>query len=92
MARFGTDASAPFDDLNGLISELLLAARRKARLAMVPDGSLQAESVPKSQQEWRENERVYYSGEVDDPIARRMVKIISDIEGTCRSIIEDHDR
>lgn len=92
MARFGTDASVPFDELNRLINELLLAARRKARLAIEPDRLFQSEAVLKYQQEWRENERVYYRGEVDDPIASRMVQIISDIEGTCRLIIESHDR
>ena len=94
MAQFGTDASTPFDDLNRLINELLLAARRKARLAMVPERSLQSEAaLEKHHQEWLEIERVYYnSGDENDPIAPKRVKIISTIESTCRLILESRDR
>lgn len=89
MARFGTDASTPFDDLNRLINELLLAAQRKARLATVSEASLRSETaLERYHQEWLEIERVYYSGEEGDPIAPRLLKIISDIESTCRPIIE----
>ncbi|MEY4704121.1 MAG: hypothetical protein RL042_317 [Nitrospirota bacterium] len=89
MAQFGPDASAPFDDLNRIINELLLSAKRKARLAIVSDTSLRSEAaLERYHQEWLEIERVYYSGEEDDPIAPRLVKIISDIESTCRPIIE----
>jgi len=89
MAQFGTDASTPFGDLNRLVNELLLAAQRKARLAMVPEWSLRSEAaLEKHHQEWLEIERVYYSGEETDPIAPRLVKIISEIESTCRPVIE----
>lgn len=89
MAQFGPDASTPFDDLNKIINELLLSAKRKARLSTVPEWKLRSEAaLEKHHEEWLENERVYYSEEQNDPITPRLVKIISDIESTCRPIIE----
>ena len=86
MAQFGAEAAAPFDDLN---NDLLLAAKRKARLSMVPEWSLRSEAAEeKHQREWLENEAVYYSGEKDDLIAPRLAKIITDIECRCQPIIE----
>jgi len=93
MAQFGAEASAPFDDLNRLINELLIAARRKARLSTVPEWSLRSEAAEeKYQREWLETDRVYYSGGEDDPIAPRLAKLISDIESKCQPIIEKSDR
>ncbi|MEQ1656126.1 MAG: hypothetical protein ABL960_10535 [Nitrospira sp.] len=93
MAQFGTESSVPFDDLNRLINELVLAARRKARLATVAERSLQSdEALEKYRQEWLENERIYYSGDEDDPIVPKLEKIISEIENTCRPILESRDR
>ncbi len=89
MARFGAEASKPFDDLNRLVNELILAAQRKARLAMVPERLLLSEAaIEKHNKEWLENEGVYYSGGEDDPIAPRLVAIIADVESRCRPIIE----
>jgi hypothetical protein len=88
MAQFGTDASTPFDDLNRLVNDLIFAARRKARLAMVPERSLRSEAAEeKYQRDWLENEAVYYSGGEDDPIAQRLAEIITDIESRCQPII-----
>ncbi|HBH81592.1 MAG TPA: hypothetical protein DDY39_17330 [Nitrospira sp.] len=92
MAQFGAEASAPFDDLNGLINELLMAARHKVWLATVPEWSLRSEeAMEKHHQEWIANERIYYSGGKDDPIAPRLAKIITDIESRCQPIIEKSD-
>jgi hypothetical protein len=56
---------------------------------MVSQSSFRSEAAEeKHHQEWIENERIYYSGEEDDPIAPRLLKIISDIENRCRPIIE----
>ena len=93
MARFGADATTPFDDLNRLINELLLSARRKARFATTPERALQSEAASEKQhQEWLEIERVYYSGDEDDPITPKLASIISTIEGTCRPILESRDQ
>lgn len=93
MAQFGTDTSTPFNDLNRLINELLLAAQRRARLAMVPARSLQSDAaLEKYHREWFENERVYYSGDENDPIAKKLEQVIAAIESTCRPILENRDR
>jgi hypothetical protein len=92
MVQFGAEASTPFDDLNKIIHELLLAARRKARWAMAPERLLRSEAAEeKYQREWLENESVYYSGGEDDPIALRLAKIIAEIEIKCQPIIEKSD-
>jgi len=89
MARFGFEAARAFEELNRLVNELLLAARRMARLRARDPLSF------RSQQDYEEHERqvdevdrIYYSGWSDgDPIEPRVVKLIEDIEKVCRPII-----
>jgi hypothetical protein len=89
MAQFGAEASAPFDDLNRLLNELIFAARRKARLATMSERSLRSEAAEeKYQREWVETDRIYYSGGEDDPMAPRLAKIITDIESRCQPVIQ----
>lgn len=89
MAQFGTKASAPFDDLNRVVNELLLSAQRMARHAIKPDRQFRTEAAEeKHHQELMEIDRVYYSGGEDDPIAPRMHKMVGEIERTCRAVIE----
>ena len=89
MAQFGADASIPFDDLNRVVNELILSARRKARLATMPERSLRSEAaLERHHKEFLEIDRIYYGGSEDDPIAPRVKKLVGDIERTCKSIIE----
>jgi len=89
MAQFGTDSMAPFEELNRVINELILSARRKARHSTQPERTLQSEeALERHHQEFIEIERVYYSGFEDDPISPRVNKIVGDIERVCRSVIE----
>lgn len=88
MAQFGTKASAPFDDLNRVVNELLLSAQRMARHAIKPDRQFRTEVAEEKHQGLMEICRVYYSGGEDDPIASRIHKIVGEIEHTCRAVIE----
>jgi hypothetical protein len=89
MAQFGTDSSAPFDELNRVINELILSARRMARHSTLPERSFRSEAaLEEHHQELIAVDRVYYGGSEDDPIAPRVTKIVGDIERTCKSIIE----
>jgi hypothetical protein len=89
MAQFGTRASAPFVDLNRVVNELLYSAQRMARFASYSDRQFQSDSArEKHLQEILEIDRVYYSGGEDDPIAPRIHKIVDEIEGACRAVIE----
>ena len=56
---------------------------------MVPEPLLRSEAaLEKDHQEWLEIERVYHSGGEDDPIAPRLVKLITDRESRFQPIIE----
>ncbi len=89
MAQFGANAARPFDDLNRVISELMVSAHRKARLATVPDWSLRTDAaIDKHAKDSVDVDRIYYSGGKDDPIAPRVTTIVATIERTCRDIIE----
>ena len=89
MAQFNATASQPFDDLNRVINELILSAQRKARLSTTPEWRLRTEdAADKHHEKYLEIDRIYYSGSEDDPIAPRVEKIVSDIEATCKAIIE----
>ena len=92
MAQFGAEASTPFDDLNRLVNELLVASHTKSRLATTSDWSLRSEeALDQHHKESIANDRIYYSGGKEDPIAPRIVKIITDIENKCQPIINKSD-
>jgi len=89
--QFGTHSSKPFDALNQVINELILAARRKARLSTVPELVLRSDAaIEKHHQEFIESERVYYGGTEDDPIALKVKNVVAEIERICKPIIESH--
>jgi hypothetical protein len=88
MAQFGAKASAPFDDLNRVINELLRSAQRMARHAIKPERQFRTEAAEeKHHQELVEIDRISYSGEEDDPIACRISRIVVEMEHTCRAVI-----
>lgn len=89
MAQFGFDAAKPFDDLNLLINELLLAARRMARFSTGPERVFRSDAeLEKHQAQADELDRIYYSGGSDDPIRPRVDQLVGEMERTCRGVIE----
>lgn len=91
IAQFGLAAVKPFDDLNGVVTDLMLAARRMARYSTGPERTFRSnEDVEEHQSKLHEIDRIYYAGGDDDPIRPRVEQLVNEIEGTCRGIIENH--
>lgn len=90
MAQIGCEAAKPFDDLNRIVNELILASHKMARLTTLPDRRLRDEKAEeKHHQELIEVHNIYYgTGSDEDPILPRVEKVVSEIESTCRRIIE----
>lgn len=89
MAQLGCKAANPFDDLGKIVNELISASNKMARLTTRPDWQLRdEEAAEKHHQELMKVYDVYYSGGEDDPISPRVEKVVSEIESTCREIIE----
>jgi len=90
MAQIGVSDAEPFNDLDSILNELISSAHEMARLATVPEWSLRTpEAEEKHHEKTLKVYSVYYgAGGDDDPIAPRVDKVIRDIEGTCRGIIE----
>ncbi len=89
MAQLGTDAAAPFLELNRIVNELILSAHKKARLSTLPEWSFRTQKAEeKYHKDLLEVDSIYYDGGGDDPIAPRVNKAVADIEKTCRAIIE----
>jgi hypothetical protein len=83
LALFGVEAAKPFVDLNLVINELLLAARRMARLSTRSEADFE-----KHHAEMVEVDRIYYASTDDDPIAPKVIALVNEIERTCKDIIE----
>jgi hypothetical protein len=91
MAQFGPQAAKPFDDLQGIVSKVIVSARTLARL------------WPRNQfttdEKWQRhldaierNEAVFWEGTADeDPINPQLDSIITDIEQTCSGVISGDD-
>jgi len=89
MAQLGSDAATPFNDLNGVVNELILASRQMARLSTRPDRSFRTEAdIEKHQREMEKVDAVFYSGSENDPIEPRVEAIVAKMERTCKAIIE----
>jgi hypothetical protein len=90
MAQFGVKAAKPFDSLNDIVHELIISARRMARLNTLPEWTRSPEVEERNHQEMLEVDRIYYgTGNADDPIAPRVEQAVAEIERTCRGIIEN---
>lgn len=87
MAQIGKEKAKPFDDLNNVIKEIVLSARQLARLW--PERHFaNEEEKEKHYERVRKAEDVFWDTfDEDDPINPKVDKIISDIEGICRSVI-----
>lgn len=93
MAQIGCDAAKPFDELNRVVNELIVAAQRMARFTTLSEWYLRNEEAKEKQrQQLLEVHSIYYGmGGGEDPISPRVEKVIVDIEGTCRGIIESQE-
>lgn len=89
-ARFGQEAAEPFEELDKIMKEILDAA------TMLPDyWARQGREVWSSEQEFKEHlnamqklERIFWEIRSDDPIKRRVDKVISLIEKQTDIIIK----
>ena len=89
MAQLGVDAAKPFDELNSIVNELLLASRRMARFIARPERSFRNDAdLERHSREMGEVHAVFYSGEEDDPITPRLESVVGQIELACKDIID----
>jgi hypothetical protein len=91
VAASGAARGAPFDALQAVVNELILASRRMSRLVRREaraQASRDPEREDRFEKEWRAVESIFYAGEEDDPITPRLDACVAAIEGTCRDIIE----
>ena len=87
MAQFGKEKAKPFDDLNGIVTEITVAARMLARL-WARDRFPTEESENKHQEAIERNEAKFWEGLAEtDPINPKLDKLIDEIEETCSTII-----
>jgi hypothetical protein len=84
MAIVSKEDAKPFDDLQKVINEILLAANRLSRLWRARN-PLDEKTIKRIEL----NESIFWSNMTeDDEIANRVDKIVAQIEETCRKIIE----
>jgi hypothetical protein len=90
MAQVSVEAAKPFDDLNRVVNELISSAHEMARLSTVPEWSIRTEEAEEKHHERVQKvHAIYYgTGGDDDPIHSRVLKVVENIETTCRGIIE----
>jgi len=88
MAQVGKADSKPFDDLNQVLSEIFLAARRLGRDWSREDRHFISEADRITfYKKIRESEAVFWSGEESDPIEPRVEALVTQIELTCQRIL-----
>ncbi|MCK4820116.1 hypothetical protein KA005_30400 [bacterium] len=88
MAQIGKVEAEPFDELREIVNEIMLSARRLARLwAQDNFGTEDAEN--KHFERIKKAEAIFWEGEEDDdPINPRLERVISNIENTSKKVIE----
>jgi len=87
MAQIGKDKAKPFDDLRDITNEIIISARMLARL-WARDHFRTDEQRQQHEQNVDKYEAVFWEGlEDDDPINPKLIKIIEEIEETCRKVI-----
>lgn len=92
MAQVGVPETEPFDQLHGIVNELIVSAQRMARLTnpRFPHYT-NAATEERNAKQLLEVEAIYYAtGGDDDPIAPRVLRIVAEMEKTCRAIMESH--
>ena len=89
IAQFGKEPATPFDELNKVINELIAAAYQMARYSNVSYDTFRTEEArEKHHQRLIELDLIYYGGTDEDPISPRVLKLIEDMEKTCKNVIE----
>jgi len=90
MAQLGVKEAKPFTELNMIVTELLLSSRHMARLMTRREHTFRNESdVEKHQREMERIDAIFYGGFDNDPIALRVDTAVTEIERTCKEIIEN---
>ncbi|MGH9897118.1 MAG: hypothetical protein ACREA0_35020 [bacterium] len=87
MAAFGEKAAKPFDDLHGILNDLFLASRMLATLWT----RTRTGSTPRDETHWakvEKHESIFWDSGDDDPINPRLQAAVSNLELTCRAIIQ----
>ena len=87
MAQIGVKEAEPFDDLQKLVHEIFIAARRLAQLW--PRNHFRTdEQYEKHLAQVEKYEAIFWEGiENEDPINLRLEAIMQTIEKTCRNIV-----
>jgi len=87
MAQIGPAEAQPFEDLNKIVKEILVAARVLAQLW--PRNYFRTEEqYEQHRKRVEKHEAVFWQGTLDeDPIDPRLDSIVAEIEKTCRKII-----
>jgi len=88
MAIFGKETAEPFNEVNRIMNELFLAAKRLGERYWNPKYQAKSLSDPKWEKKILEYEAKFYSGEEPDTIAERMDNVVGRIEGICSKIIQ----
>jgi len=87
MARIGKEKAEPFEQIQKVVNEILIAAQMLAHLWAKQQRRHIPETTEKLQQSVDKFESIFwYSGSEDD-INKRVAKAIADIEQTCNNII-----
>jgi hypothetical protein len=85
MAQVGTNESKPFDDLNGILNDIFLAARRLGRYWTRDEHWFKSQGdTARHEKDIQEAEAIFWSGYTPDPIEQRLEHSIGDIERTCK--------
>ncbi len=87
MAQIGADKVGPFDEIVGIVNEILIFARMSAYAW----AKCLKSHNPKRQEAYHEEIRKYmekiYRGGEEDEIRKRVDEALSEMEDTCRKII-----
>lgn len=87
MAQIGKDQAKPFDDLRGIVNEIIGAARVLMRL-WPHDHFRTDEQWNQHRKQIEKYEAIFWSGlEEDDPIRPKVNTVISEIESACQAVI-----
>ena len=95
MATFGISAAEPFEELNKIICEILLAARMLGNNYWQKQGRVEMVSVDfkKHLEEMRSYEAVFWCMDEDkDKILPRVRKAVEDIEGITKAAFVSEDK
>jgi hypothetical protein len=88
MAQHGKAAAQPFDELREIVSKITMSAQLLARY-WSQESFQTAKQAEAHAVRIQGQEAVFWGSSADDdPINPKLNKVISDIEKTCRSIIE----